>query len=129
MRISDWSSDVCSSDLGLCRLRARHAVYWILAAGQQQAGIDAQQQGDDDDGQQPEAADAAAPAEAGAADSQRNAPAAEAAATAVLHVHTLPATAPSHSDTPAVVQADLRSFGRPFCRRRDRKSTRLNSSP
>src|SRR3546814_13713531 len=68
MRISDWSSDVCSSDLG-----------------------------DDDNRDQPEAADPAAPADAGAAHPHRKAHPSEAAAAAaaVLDVGALTAPTPA----------------------------------
>src|SRR3546814_12943090 len=85
MRISDWSSDVCSSDLG-----------------------------DDDNRDQPEAADPAAPADAGAAHPRRTAHASEAAAAAaaVLDVGALTAPTPAHRKSlPVVKPADPCSFG------------------
>src|SRR3546814_17761101 len=41
MRISDWSSDVCSSDLGLERRRALHAriAEWLAAGGTANEGF------------------------------------------------------------------------------------------
>src|SRR3546814_2893350 len=34
MRISDWSSDVCSSDLGRISLRTLILIRWVAVAGQ-----------------------------------------------------------------------------------------------
>src|SRR3546814_432723 len=85
-----------------------------LAAGQQHAGVDAEQQGDDDNRDQPEAADPAAPADAGAAHPHRKAHASEAAAAAaaVLDVGALTAPTPAHRKSlPVVKPADPCSFG------------------